>query len=173
MRAVRAGGAAAGAPPLSSGSFDRVLLDAPCSGTGTLRHNPEIRWRLTENDINRLAEQQYRLLQNAASVVRQGGVLVYSTCSVEREENENVVADFLLTNEQFRQIRIPVNESLRAEGGAARTWPHRDGTDGFYIAVFEHKLKKCRSPPLMALCNQAFVSVQSLITVPGETANTS
>ena len=133
---------AAGPLPFQREIFDRVLLDAPCSGTGTLRHNPEIRWRLTENDINRLAEQQYRLLQNAASVVRQGGMLVYSTCSVEREENEDVVADFLMTNEQFRQIRVPVNESLRAEGGAARTWPQRDGTDGFYIAAFEHKLDK-------------------------------
>lgn len=130
----------AGAPlPFPQKSFDRVLLDAPCSGTGTLRHNPEIRWRLTEMDINRLAEQQYRLLQNAAWVVKPGGMLVYSTCSVEREENENVVADLLMTNEQVRQIRVPVNESLRAEGGAARTWPHRDGTDGFFIAALERK----------------------------------
>ena len=128
---------AAGPLPFQQESFDRVLLDAPCSGTGTLRQNPEIRWRLTEMDVKRLAEKQYGLLQNAASVVRQGGSLVYSTCSVEREENEDVVADFLMTNEQFRQIRVPVNESLRAEGGAARTWPHRDGTDGFYIAAFE------------------------------------
>jgi 16S rRNA (cytosine967-C5)-methyltransferase len=128
--------------PFQPETFDRVLLDAPCSGTGTLRHNPEIRWRLTQNDVNRLAEQQYRLLLNAAWVVRQGGVVVYSTCSVEREENEDVVADFLLTNEQFRQIRVPVNESRRAEGGAARTWPQRDGTDGFYIAAFERKSDK-------------------------------
>ena len=128
-----------GTLPFHCGSFDRVLLDAPCSGTGTLRHNPEIRWRLTEDDIRRLAEQQTRFLQNASLVVKPGGLLVYSTCSVEPDENEKVVASFLATNNQFRQINIPTKRSLLLEDGAARTWPQRDGTDGFFIAALERK----------------------------------
>jgi 16S rRNA (cytosine967-C5)-methyltransferase len=131
----------AGTPlPFVNDSFDRVLLDAPCSGTGTLRHNPEIRWRLTEADIKRMAEQQARFLQNAAAAVRPGGLLVYSTCSLEREENEDVVEGFLAAKERFHQSIAPVNESLLVDGGAARTWPQRDATDGFFIAAFKRKL---------------------------------
>ena len=125
--------------PFDSGSFDRVLLDAPCSGTGTLRHNPEIRWRLTNDDINQLAEQQKRFLMNAAAVVKPGGLLVYSTCSIEAEENEEVVQDFLSSDDQFTQVSLPLNGDLVTNSGAARTWPHRHGTDGFFIAVLERK----------------------------------
>ncbi len=81
--------------PFADGAFDRVLVDAPCTGTGTLRHNPEIRWRLAPTDIAELAARQRKILAEAARTVRRGGRLVYSTCSVEREENEAVVADFL------------------------------------------------------------------------------
>lgn len=128
--------------PFANESFDRVLLDAPCSGTGTLRHNPEIRWRLTQADIQKLAERQMQFLINASLVVRRGGLLVYSTCSVEREENEDVIKGFLAAHAQFRQVEVPVNQSVRLEDGAARTWPQRDGTDGFYIAAVERKLNK-------------------------------
>lgn len=125
--------------PFDSGSFDRVLLDAPCSGTGTLRHNPEIRWRLTNDDITQLAEQQKRFLMNAAAVVKPGGLLVYSTCSIETEENEEVVRYFLSSNDQFTQVSLPVNADLVTHSGAARTWPHRHSTDGFFIAALERK----------------------------------
>jgi 16S rRNA (cytosine967-C5)-methyltransferase len=125
--------------PFSTDSFDRVLLDAPCSGTGTLRHNPEIRWRLTNDDIKRLAEQQVRFLVNASAVVKRNGLLVYSTCSVEREENEEVVGAFLACQDRFRQIRVPVTQPLLLQDGAVRTWPQRDGTDGFYIAAFQRE----------------------------------
>jgi 16S rRNA (cytosine967-C5)-methyltransferase len=125
--------------PFKSESFDRVLLDAPCSGTGTLRHNPEIRWRLTDGDIKRLAEQQLRFLQNASVVVKPGGVLVYSTCSVEPEENEGVIEEFLLANGQYKQIPVVVKPELLVAGGAARTWPHKHGTDGFYIAALRRE----------------------------------
>ena len=128
----------AGMPlPFDSQSFDRVLLDAPCSGTGTLRHNPEIRWRLTNNDIPALAEQQKRFLGHAAKVVKPGGLLVYSTCSVEVEENEDVIRNFLTSNDEFRQLRVSVSAELLTSSGAARTWPHRDGTDGFFVAALE------------------------------------
>ena len=80
--------------PFTNGLFDRVLVDAPCSGTGTLRHNPEIRWRLKSSDIAELAAKQHSILRNAAAMVRGGGVLIYSTCSLETEENEAVVAHF-------------------------------------------------------------------------------
>ncbi|HEX6729138.1 MAG TPA: 16S rRNA (cytosine(967)-C(5))-methyltransferase RsmB [Pyrinomonadaceae bacterium] len=122
--------------PFRSETFDRVLVDAPCSGTGTLRHNPEIRWRLTAGDIEELSQQQTRFLLNASTAVKPGGSLVYSTCSVEPEENEGVVREFLSGQKVFRQVIAPVNPELLTDSGAARTWPQRDGVDGFYIAVF-------------------------------------
>jgi 16S rRNA (cytosine967-C5)-methyltransferase len=124
--------------PFADEAFDRVLVDAPCTGTGTLRHNPEIRWRLAPADIAELAARQRRILGEAARVVRRGGRLVYSTCSVEREENEEVVADFVRGRGDFRQVEAsPAPEALRLPSGAARTWPHRDDTDGFFVAAFE------------------------------------
>jgi 16S rRNA (cytosine967-C5)-methyltransferase len=111
--------------PFALESFDRILVDAPCSGTGTLRRNPEIRWRLATEDIPNFAADQKQFLSNAAEVLRPGGRLVYSTCSVEREENEEVVADFLSTHSKFIQQKT------------LRTWPHREGCDGFFVAVLE------------------------------------
>ena len=111
--------------PFKPGSFDKVLVDAPCSGTGTLRRNPEIRWRLSAADIGAFAEKQKQILRQAADAVKPGGRLVYSTCSVEREENEEVIQEFLARDGRFR-----IHESLR-------TWPQRQGCDGFFIAVFE------------------------------------
>lgn len=108
--------------PFWAQTFDKVLVDAPCSGTGTLRRNPEIRWRLTPDDIVELAEQQKRILTRALEMVKPGGRLVYSTCSVEREENEDVIAE---VPAQFRLVNT------------VRTWPHREGSDGFFVAVFE------------------------------------
>jgi 16S rRNA (cytosine967-C5)-methyltransferase len=143
LKSIRLIVADAGAPlPFDAQAFDRVLLDAPCSGTGTLRHNPEIRWRLKNDDIPALAEQQKRFLSHAARVVKPGGLLIYSTCSVETEENEDVVRNFLSANDQFRQVSAPVNADLFTNFGAARTWPHRDGTDGFFIAVLERQARR-------------------------------
>lgn len=106
--------------PFASESFDRVLVDAPCSGTGTLRANPEIRWRLAPDDFGRFAEQQKRIVSRAVEVLKPGGRLVYSTCSVELEENEEVIKDLNL--KLIRKLR---------------TWPQREGSDGFFMAVFE------------------------------------
>jgi 16S rRNA (cytosine967-C5)-methyltransferase len=122
--------------PFQTGSFDRVLVDAPCSGTGTLRHNPEIRWRISEPDIRELSQRQRNILENAARVVKPGGRLVYSTCSVEPEENEAVVKDFSQRNRDFESVRLPVEEKLLTSENTARTWPHRDDADGFFIAAF-------------------------------------
>jgi 16S rRNA (cytosine967-C5)-methyltransferase len=111
--------------PFAGGPFDKVLLDAPCSGTGTLRHNPEIRWRLKADEFEVLAQQQKEFLARAAEAVKPGGRLVYSTCSLEREENEEVVESFLNSRSDFQSFE------------RIRTWPHRDATDGFYVAVLK------------------------------------
>jgi 16S rRNA (cytosine967-C5)-methyltransferase len=105
--------------PFAPESFDKVLVDAPCSGTGTLRRNPEIRWRLASTDFARYAERQKQIISRAVEVLKPRGRLVYSTCSVERDENEEVIAGV----EGLRLIETK------------RTWPHREGTDGFFIAV--------------------------------------
>lgn len=132
---------AEGAPlPFARGAFQRVLVDAPCTGTGTLRHNPEIRWRITPAGIADLAARQRRILAHAAQALGVGGRLVYSTCSVEPEENEEVVATFLETHPAFELTRLEgVPEHLLTKEGAARTWPQRDGTDGFFVAAFEKR----------------------------------
>jgi 16S rRNA (cytosine967-C5)-methyltransferase len=122
--------------PFPEATFDRVLLDAPCSGTGTLRRNPEIRYRISPADLADLAGRQKQLLFNAARVVRPGGHLIYSTCSVEPEENEAVVQQFLENNDSFTVNQLPVDRRFRTAFGAARTWPQRDGTDGFFICRF-------------------------------------
>ena len=116
--------------------FDRVLVDAPCSGTGTLRGNPEIKWRLRAEDLIRLPELQLKLLERGASAVASSGRLVYSTCSLEPEENEQVVHRFLKRN-PFKVITPNAPAGLITNDGFVRTFPHRDGTDGFFAAVLE------------------------------------
>jgi 16S rRNA (cytosine967-C5)-methyltransferase len=127
--------------PFAGGSFGRVLVDAPCTGTGTLRHNPEIRWRITPADVEQLSARQRAILANAARVVRVGGRLVYSTCSIEREENEAVIASFLAAHPDFRQEKADAPAELLTATGAARTFPHRDDTDGFFVAVLTKSLR--------------------------------
>jgi 16S rRNA (cytosine967-C5)-methyltransferase len=125
--------------PFPESSFDSVLVDAPCSGTGTLRRNPEIRWRISPADIEDLSGRQRQLLANAARVVKPKGRLVYSTCSVEPDENEAVVQAFLENNQSFERSELALDSSLITSASAARTWPHREGTDGFFICAFERK----------------------------------
>lgn len=125
--------------PFAEKAFDRVLVDAPCSGTGTLRHNPEIRWRISPSDIEDLSRRQMQLLVNAAPAVKPGGQLIYSTCSVEPDENEDVVQTFLAHHDSFRLRQLSLESPLLTEFGAARTWPQRDGTDGFFVCAFERK----------------------------------
>ena len=80
--------------PFEDESFDVVLIDAPCSGTGTIRHNPEIRYFLKKEDFKELSEKQLKILQNASKLVKRGGRLIYSTCSLEKQENEEVIGKF-------------------------------------------------------------------------------
>jgi 16S rRNA (cytosine967-C5)-methyltransferase len=131
------------ARPLPFGAkFDRILLDAPCSGTGTLARNPEIKWRLRPEDITRLAELQSLMLQNALPALASGGRLVYATCSLESEENEGVVEKVLSEQPAFRVLTsrelalehphlIPLFDSQ----GYFRTRPGQHPMDGFNAAV--------------------------------------
>lgn len=124
---------------LAEESFDRVMVDAPCSGTGTLRHNPEIRWRLRPSDVDQLAARQQMMLHEGARTVRIGGALLYSTCSVEIDENEAVVGHFLSSHPQFVKASFDVSPGLVTESGTVRTWPHRHDVDGFFAAIFRRR----------------------------------
>ncbi|MEJ7847661.1 MAG: 16S rRNA (cytosine(967)-C(5))-methyltransferase RsmB [Pyrinomonadaceae bacterium] len=123
--------------PFGDESFDVVLVDAPCSGTGTIRHNPEIRYFLSVDDFNDLSRKQLVILQNASKFVKTGGRLIYSTCSLEQEENEIVCADFLAANPDFDKIRPEVPDKFINDELFVHTSPHRDNMDGFFIAAFE------------------------------------
>ncbi len=123
--------------PFADQSFDVVLIDAPCSGTGTIRHNPEIRYFLEEKDFTELASKQLKILKNASKLINHGGRLIYSTCSLEKEENEDVCQKFLTENSGFYLVEPNLPEKFLTAQGYARTFPQRDKIDGFFIAVFE------------------------------------
>ncbi len=121
--------------PFADYTFEWILLDAPCTGTGTIRHNPEIRYFLQEKDFLELSGKQLKLLKNASKLVKQGGILIYSTCSLEPEENEFVIESFLAENKEFSATipRVPVN--ILTDKNFGRTFPQRDNSDGFFIAA--------------------------------------
>ncbi len=125
-----------------AGKLDRVLVDAPCSGLGTLRRNPDLKWRQTPEAVIELQQKQGSILAAAATLLRPGGRLVYATCSLLDEENDQVVDAFLATHPDFQLI--PVSEELERLGWLGQSerlqlLPHRDGTDGFYGALLERK----------------------------------
>jgi 16S rRNA (cytosine967-C5)-methyltransferase len=120
-------------PPFAR-AFDSVLLDAPCSGLGTLGRNPDIRWRARPGDLARHAERQREMLESVAGLVAPEGTLVYATCSLEPEENEGVVAPFLESRPEFATAALPDWAAPLASGPFARTLPERDGGDGFFAA---------------------------------------
>jgi 16S rRNA (cytosine967-C5)-methyltransferase len=128
---------------LPAAAFDRVLLDAPCSGLGVIRRNPEAKWRLTADDITRLAAVQKIMLKNAVRLLKPGGVLVYSTCSTTRQENEEVVSDFISRQSDCVLENLnglfPENKEIFTEDGMFRAWPHRHGMDGFFAARIRKK----------------------------------
>jgi len=123
-----------------SDTFDRVLLDAPCSGLGTIRRDPDIKWNRAEADLSRFAQAQTAMIANAARTVRPGGSLIYSTCSSEPEENEAVVDAFLAANSDFSLAPLALGgECGHATGvldplGRMRTWPFEHGLDAFFAA---------------------------------------
>jgi 16S rRNA (cytosine967-C5)-methyltransferase len=121
--------------------FDRVLVDAPCSGLGTLRRNPDLKWRQTEMDIAELTAKQDRILEAAARLVKPGGRLVYATCSLLREENEGIVEQFLAKNPEFKAgnaAEILAQHKIALDTGSTlKLLPQLHGTDGFFAAVME------------------------------------
>ena len=132
-----------------SGKIDRVLVDAPCSGLGTLRRNPDLKWRQSQKSVDELTAKQTAILQSAARLVKSGGRLVYATCSVLPEENEAIAEAFTAANPDFVcQDAGDLLDGLKIEDVARlcaggddgrrylRLWPHRHATDGFFAAVW-------------------------------------
>ena len=123
------------------GRADRVLVDAPCSGLGALRRNPDARWRLHPDDFARFAALQKTLLERFARLVKPGGLLVYATCSLAREENEGVAEQASLpgfSRQPVSELLGPLAPALGVERDL-RLWPHRHGTDGFFAAAFRRR----------------------------------
>ncbi len=115
---------------------DRILLDAPCSGLGVIRRKPDLKWQRTFDDVKQLADLQYTLLVKASQCLKPGGILVYSTCTVEPLENEDVIARFFKSDSSFRLASWPdiIPDRLKTSKGFVRTWPHRDQLDGGFVA---------------------------------------
>ena len=122
--------------PIPQGmKYDRILTDVPCSGFGTLRRNPDLKWRRGEKDIERLRQLQFLILSNVSDYLKKGGILVYSTCTVFHEENEDVVEKFLNGHPEFQLDQIDkVAFRPFVQNGYFKTFPPRDGMDGFFIA---------------------------------------
>jgi 16S rRNA (cytosine967-C5)-methyltransferase len=124
-----------------AGKMDRVLVDAPCSGFGTLRRNPDLKWRHGPEAVAQLVRKQQAIVAAAARLVKPGGRLVYATCSILHAENEGVADAFLAAHPGFSPL--PCNALLAAQripldtGPSLRLWPHLHGTDGFFAAAFE------------------------------------
>ena len=132
-----------------SGKIDRVLVDAPCSGLGTLRRNPDLKWRQSPKAVQELTEKQTSILASAARLVKSGGRLVYATCSVLPEENEAIAQAFSAAHPNFvplsaadtlTELKVANAASLcTADGLYLRLWPHLHATDGFFAAVWVAK----------------------------------
>ena len=131
-----------------TGKFDRVLVDAPCSGTGTLRRNPDLRWRMSLEELDRINAIQANVLDSAARLVKAGGRLVYATCSLLREENQAVVERFLAEHPEFDIMNavdvldkqgVTLPECAKAHAPYFVMAPHESGTDGFFGAILVKK----------------------------------
>jgi len=128
-----------------AGKIDRVLVDSPCSGLGTLRRNPDLKWRQTPKAIEELVAKQKAILQSAARLLKSGGRLVYATCSVLREENEEIAEFFTASNKDFNFLEVaPLlthagveNAATLCSGPYLRLWPYLHQTDGFFAAVWQ------------------------------------
>ncbi len=125
----------------SEGTFDRILVDAPCSGLGLMRRKPEIKYTKTPEDIIALKFLQLEILDSVSSLLKPGGKLVYSTCTITKEENKEVIEEFLDYHGNFEQIPVKLNESMDThdEEGSISLLPHQYGTDGFFICTLRKK----------------------------------
>lgn len=130
------------APPRSS--FDRILVDAPCSGLGVLQKNPDGKWRARPDDLRRMGRRQLQFLESAGAHLAPGGRMVYAVCSMEPEENEAVIDAFLQKHQEFvihtpEPYRIENINELLTRDGYFKSTPHRDGTDGFFAAILRKR----------------------------------
>ncbi len=121
--------------------FDKVLIDAPCSGLGTIQKNPDIKWRRTEEDVEEFHYLQLNILSACVGYLKPGGLLVYSTCTIDRRENEDVISEFLAEFGSEFEVEPPVEKyrPFLTEGGFIRTFPHRHGMDGSFAALLRRK----------------------------------
>ena len=132
-----------------AGKIDRVIVDAPCSGLGTLRRNPDLKWRQTPQSVQEMTVKQAAILQSAARLLKSGGRLLYATCSILPQENEAIAQAFSDANKDFSPLQVgELLASLKVEGAAGlcaggdsgqqylRLWPHEHATDGFFAAVW-------------------------------------
>ena len=117
------------------GSADVVLVDAPCSGLGALRRNPDARWRLEVDEVDSFPPRQREILERYAQLVKVAGRLVYATCSINRGENEEVRASFLSAHPEFEPTQVLPEATGLGAGAEVQLLPHRHGSDGFYIAA--------------------------------------
>ncbi|WP_240375253.1 16S rRNA (cytosine(967)-C(5))-methyltransferase RsmB [Bacillus piscicola] len=131
---------------LQRGRMDRVLVDAPCSGLGVIRRKPEIKWQKTRTDLERFPVIQLEILKEASHLLKSGGRLVYSTCTVRKEENEDVIEAFLKEHPEFERdvdavvnFPAPLQEKPAASAGQVTILPHDYGTDGFFMAALKKK----------------------------------
>ena len=122
--------------PERAGSFDRVLVDPPCSGLGTLQSRPDLRWRTSPERVAETAALQARILAAGAAALRPGGVLVYSVCTISRAEGETVAERFLAGNDGFTPDPF---EGCAPGTSHLQLLPHLDGTDGFFVARFRRR----------------------------------
>ncbi len=133
-----------------SGKIDRVLVDAPCTGLGTLRRNPDLKWRQSPEGVQEMAVKQTAILESAARLLKSGGRLVYATCSVLPQENEAMADAFTQLHQEFSVLNVgDILSELKVDGAASlcsggddgqrflRLWPHRHQTDGFFAAVWQ------------------------------------
>ncbi len=125
--------------PFGEKSFDKILIDAPCSGTGTIRHNPEIRYFLKQDDFAELQIKQLKILNNASKLLKADGKLIYSTCSLEKTENEEVVNRFLAKHDHFCKVTPNIHKKFLTEEKFGRTFSYKDNMDSFFIALLQRK----------------------------------
>jgi 16S rRNA (cytosine967-C5)-methyltransferase len=127
-----------------AGKIDRVLIDAPCSGLGTLRRNPDLKWRQSPQSVLELAEKQRAILASAARLLKPGGRLVYATCSLLADENEDIADAFTAAEPAFARLNagqclgpaLSAESPPLVEAGNLRLWPHLHATDGFFAAIW-------------------------------------
>ena len=125
--------------PSFESAFDCVICDVPCSGVGVIKNKPDVMLNRKEEDLRSLAELQYKIISTAARYVKPSGTLCYSTCTVFKEENEDVANRFLSENPDFENLSAGCEKAQACTDGYVRLYPQTHGCDGFFVAKFRRK----------------------------------